>query len=227
VADCALLDGVLANDPTPLAPFAGTLRLCTADDVMLADADESVRNTYARAKEALSRAGAHIEALPAGAFAEMDAYSARGSFSSAEAWQRFGELIKARPHDIDPRIAERITRGRTITAGDWIQNLRARAEMMARFAGYMQNYDALIAPTTPIIAPPIAEMEDDDKFRRANGLILRNPMIANLLDAPSLTLPCHEKGSAPVGLMLIGPHMSDHRLLSIGATMERILESDR
>ena len=227
VSDCALLDGILANDPFPLVPFEGGLRLCTADDAVLADADETVRGDYERAKEALRQRGANIDALPVGAFAEMDSYAARGSFSSAEAWERFGALIDARQHDIEPRIAERITRGRTITAVDWVQNLRARTEMMARFAGYMQNYDALIAPTTPVIAPPTSDMENDDKFRRANGLILRNPMIANLLDAPSLTIPCHAAGSAPVGLMLIGPHMSDHRLLSIGATIERILESAR
>jgi aspartyl-tRNA(Asn)/glutamyl-tRNA(Gln) amidotransferase subunit A len=223
VADCALLDGILANDPTPLVPFAGKLRLCTADDAMLLHADETVRGGYERAKENLRAAGAHIVALPPGLFAEMDAYAARGSFSSAEAWERFGALIEARPHDIDARIAERIARGRTITASDWTQNLRARAEMMARFARHMQNYDALIAPTTPVVAPPIVDMVDDDKFRRANALILRNPMIANLLDAPSLTIPCHAEGNAPVGLMLIGTPMSDRHLLNIGAAMERIL----
>jgi aspartyl-tRNA(Asn)/glutamyl-tRNA(Gln) amidotransferase subunit A len=70
-------------------------------------------------------------------------------------------------------------------------------------------------------------MEDDEKFRRANALILRNPMIANLLDAPSLTIPSHPQGSAPAGLMLIGTPLSDRRLLNIGAAMERMLESAR
>jgi aspartyl-tRNA(Asn)/glutamyl-tRNA(Gln) amidotransferase subunit A len=116
---------------------------------------------------------------------------------------------------------------RTITAVDWIENLRVRGEMMKRFSTYMQNFDALIAPTTPIIAPPIAEMEDDEKFRRANGLMLRNTMIANLLDAPSLTLPCHLQKNAPVGLMLTGMPLSDRRLLNIAAAIEQILASSR
>jgi aspartyl-tRNA(Asn)/glutamyl-tRNA(Gln) amidotransferase subunit A len=54
-------------------------------------------------------------------------------------------------------------------------------------------------------------------------LILRNPMVANLLDAPSLTLPYHEHGTAPVGLMLIGARLSDRRLLNIGAVLEPLL----
>ncbi|MBV8798365.1 MAG: amidase [Alphaproteobacteria bacterium] len=223
VADCAQIDGILADDPTPLVPLKGCLRLCTADDVMLRDADDVVLAAYLDAKETLLSSGAQIDPLPSGIFAEMAEYSHRGTFSNAESWERFGSLVEGRPHDIDPRIAERILRGRSMTATDWLANLRARETMMSRFESAMTSYDALIAPTTPIIAPPIADMKDDGRYRRANGLILRNPMIANLLDAPSLSLPCHLPGAAPVGLMLIGPRMADRGLLNIGAGIEPLL----
>jgi aspartyl-tRNA(Asn)/glutamyl-tRNA(Gln) amidotransferase subunit A len=223
VADCALVDGILADDPTPLARFAVPLRLCTTDDFMLAEADETVSSAYLKAKEALLRGGACIESLPDGMFRETPEYAERGSFSSEEAWQRFGERILARPQDIDPRIAERILRGRDITAADHAANVQALAAMRERFERCMEDFGALIAPTVPIVAPPIADMEDDGKFRRANALILRNPMVANLLDAPSLTIPCHAPGTAPVGLMLIGARMSDRRLLAIGNEIARLL----
>lgn len=227
VAECALIDGILAGDSAPLVPFTGSLRFCTADDFMLRDADETVSSIYAAAKRALLDAGARIEPLPPGAFDEVTAYNRRGSFSGAEAWQRFGEAILARPQDIDPRIAERILRGRSISGADLEENRRARAIMMERFERAMSSFDALIAPTVPIVAPLISDMEDDEKFRRANALILRNPMVANLLDAPSLTIRCHAPGEAPVGLMLIGPHLSDRRLLAIGAALERLLAVPR
>jgi len=222
VADCALIDGILANDPTPLTRFAGKLRLCTADDFMLRDADETVSSAYAQATSALLRTGVSVEPLPAGTFRAVTDYAARGSFSSEEAWARFGERILARPQDIDSRIAERITRGRTITAADHATNVRALAAMRELFEQAMSGFDALVAPTVPIVAPPTADMEDDEKFRRANALILRNPMTANLLDAPSLTIPCHTPGTAPVGLMLIGPRLSDRHLLAIGQALERM-----
>jgi aspartyl-tRNA(Asn)/glutamyl-tRNA(Gln) amidotransferase subunit A len=223
VTDCAIVDGILSGETTPPPAACGRFRFRTADETMLADADDAVRTAYARAIETLQRAGAHFTPLPSDAFSEMEAYTRRGTFSNAEAWEMFGAAIEARPQDIDPRIGERILRGRSITATDWIQNQRDRAVMMARFESAIAGYDGLIAPTTPIVAPPIAEMEDDDKFRIANGLILRNPMVANLLDAPSLTLPCHRNGEAPVGLMLIGRRMSDKGLLGIGMQIETLL----
>jgi len=225
VADCALLDNILADDDESLIPFGGRLRFCSADDFMLEEADPETIDTYTRAKRTLLDAGASIEPLPAGIFAELTGYYARGSFANAEAWERFGALIESRPYDIDPKIGERIARGRTISASDWIANLRARASMIERFERMMFAFDALIAPTVPILPPPIADMEDDEMYRHANTLILRNPAVANLLDAPSLTIPCHEAGQAPVGLMLIAPAMSDRRLLNIGAALEALLQA--
>jgi aspartyl-tRNA(Asn)/glutamyl-tRNA(Gln) amidotransferase subunit A len=223
VADCAIVDGILAGENSPLPAVNGTLRFCTADDYMLQGADESVLAAYAAAKEALQRAGADITSLPPGAFDEIPEYNRRGTYSNVEAWQRFGALIRERPNDIDSRIAERILRGANISSADLSKNTRERARMMARFERAMLSCDALIAPTVPVVAPKISDVESDDGFRHANALILRNPMTANLLDAPSLTIPCHASGAAPVGLMLIGPRMSDRRLLAIGIKLEQLL----
>ena len=52
---------------------------------------------------------------------------------------------------------------------------------------------------------------DDDAFGRVNALILRNPSAFNFLDACALSLPCHPRGSAPVGLMLAGALSQDRK----------------
>lgn len=223
--DCALVDGILAGEILPLPTVTGPFRFCTADEFMLEDADEAVRSSYAEAKRVLQRTGTEVRPLAPGTFAEMAAYLQRGTFSAHEAWTRFGTLIRARPDDIDSRIAERILRGASITNGDLDANARDRAAMMERFERAMMEFDALIAPTVPVVAPLIAEVESDDGFRHFNSLILRNPMVANLLDAPSLTIPCHAPGQEPAGLMLIGARMSDRGLLAIGIAIERLLTS--
>nr|WP_236071036.1 amidase family protein [Paraburkholderia domus] len=87
----------------------------------------------------------------------------------------------------------------------------------------MQPFDAVVCPTVPIIAPRIADLAEERVYVSTNRLLLRNPAIANMLDLCALSLPCHEEGHAPVGLMLMGRHMSDRRLLAIGASVEAML----
>jgi len=53
--------------------------------------------------------------------------------------------------------------------------------------------------------------------------VLRNPGIANFLDRCSISIPCHRAGDAPVGLMLIGEHGADRRLLSVAAAIESVV----
>ena len=52
-------------------------------------------------------------------------------------------------------------------------------------------------------------------------LVLRNTTIANALDRCAISIPCHHGGDAPVGLMLVGEHGADRRLLAIAAAVEQ------
>ncbi|MFP3247398.1 MAG: amidase, partial [Paraburkholderia sp.] len=47
------------------------------------------------------------------------------------------------------------------------------------------------------------------------------------LDACALSLPCHRRGDAPVGLMLAGAPHGDDALLAIGRAAEAVLNSIR
>jgi aspartyl-tRNA(Asn)/glutamyl-tRNA(Gln) amidotransferase subunit A len=74
-----------------------------------------------------------------------------------------------------------------------------------------------------VTAPRLADLAADDAYRHANFLVLRNPSIANFLDRCSISIPCHRAGDASVGLMLIGEHGDDRRLLSIAAAIETVV----
>jgi aspartyl-tRNA(Asn)/glutamyl-tRNA(Gln) amidotransferase subunit A len=64
---------------------------------------------------------------------------------------------------------------------------------------------------------------DEAGAMRANALLLRNTTVANFLDRCAISIPCHEPGEAPVGLMLMGEHMGDARLMAIAAAAERVV----
>jgi aspartyl-tRNA(Asn)/glutamyl-tRNA(Gln) amidotransferase subunit A len=128
------------------------------------------------------------------------------------------------PGDYDPRVLVRILKGELQSDEDYRILQTARRSLIERMAKRTADADAMVMPTVPIIAPTLAELESDAEYGRVNLLMLRNPTIANLLDACSISIPCHKPGAAPAGLMLIAGHGDDHRLLAMSSCIERILE---
>ncbi|MEH2500438.1 Asp-tRNA(Asn)/Glu-tRNA(Gln) amidotransferase A subunit family amidase [Bradyrhizobium sp. AZCC 1678] len=76
--------------------------------------------------------------------------------------------------------------------------------------------------TTPIRAQFLSSVEEDSAFHEFNGLVLRNPRVANMLDCPSISLPLSLDGLS-AGLMLIGRRNADRRLLEIASSVETLL----
>ncbi|HEX6155969.1 MAG TPA: amidase family protein, partial [Burkholderiales bacterium] len=91
----------------------------------------------------------------------------------------------------------------------------------------MAPFDAFLLPTTPCLAPPIAEVNaSDESYFRWNGRLLRVVGLVNFLDGCAVSLPCQPRGAGPVGLMVSGPAMSDRRILSVAAAVEGALARD-
>ena len=78
-------------------------------------------------------------------------------------------------------------------------------------------------PTVPIVAPRIADLDDEREYNRINMHILRNTALGNFFDRCAISVPCHRDGEPPVGLMLMGETMGDARLFSMAAAVEGAL----
>jgi aspartyl-tRNA(Asn)/glutamyl-tRNA(Gln) amidotransferase subunit A len=88
----------------------------------------------------------------------------------------------------------------------------------------LEGFDALVCPTLPITAPPIAPLRaSDEAFFKANGLLLRNTFPINFLDGCAFTLPCHAAGELPVGLMLAAPAGHDAALAGVALAVQALL----
>ncbi len=227
VACCAQLDAILAGAereaPKP-AELRG-LRLAVPRTLALDDLDAHVAASFQAALGRLSAAGALIQEIAVPAFGRIAAINAKGGLAGAESWWWHKDLIGRAGGRYDPRVGLRILRGKEISAADYLDVLHARAAWIAEVQAAIGGFDALLMPTVPVVAPAIAEVAaTDDAYFRANGLILRNPTLINFLDGCALSIPCHERGTAPVGLMLAGAAMSDARILSIGLAAEAVLQ---
>jgi aspartyl-tRNA(Asn)/glutamyl-tRNA(Gln) amidotransferase subunit A len=229
VACCALTDAVMAGEraeiPGTIAPDG--LRLGIPQTVMLDDLEAPVAAAFKRAVSALARAGARIIKLPLEMLGDYARINIKGGLPVAEAFAWHESLIERRGQDYDPRIRTRIGRGRDMTAAEYIRLVNARADFIRRFDAETAGLDALVMPTVPMTAPPIAAFARDEDYARLNLKLLRNTAIINFVDRCALTLPIETPETAPVGLMVVGRHGEDRRLLAIGIGIETLLEGAR
>ena len=225
VGCCALTDAVLAGEPVAApAPIAtGGLRIGIPRTVMLDDLEAPVAAAFERAISTLSRAGARLVEAPLEMLREYARINSTGGLSVAEAFAWHEALIERRGQEYDPRIRTRIARGRDITAAEYIRVVEARADFIRRFDVETDAFDVLVMPTVAMTAPPIAAFARDEDYTRLNLKLLRNTSIINFLDRCALSLPIEEPGTAPVGLMVVGRHGEDRRVLAIGSGIETVL----
>ena len=228
VGCCAALDAVMAGEePDDLEPCRiDGLRLAAPQTLVLDSLEPAVASAYAQALSRLAKAGAKIVDLPLVEFNGVAALNRQGGFAASEAYAWHHRLIEAKGALYDPRVLVRIMRGKDQDATHYIDLIRSRADLIRRVAAVSCQYDALIMPTVPIVAQPLASLEAEDRFRAVNLLVLRNTTIANMLDRCAISIPCHRRDDAPVGLMLVGEHGGDRRLFAIAAAVEQIVSPE-
>ena len=98
--------------------------------------------------------------------------------------------------------------------------VRRRGQLVHAMDARLATLDALLMPTTSIVAPTIAEVADPKIFAARNAAVLRNTAIVNFFDLCAISLPL--KAALPVGLMLIARNGHDRRLLRIAAATAQL-----
>lgn len=222
VACVALADSIMAGEPfaPPLARPVSELRLAFAETIFLDDIDDYVAGAFEAALRILRDSGAHIDSVVLPEIEQLPKLADRGGIVGVEANAHHRDMIALHGEDYDPRVRGRIELAASVTGEEYLSFLNMRRELIAGFAQRIASYDALILPTVPIIAPPFSVFDDDDTYMRLNRLLLRNPSCFNALDGCAITLPCHEPGDAPVGLMLASFAGRDRALFEVAASVE-------
>jgi aspartyl-tRNA(Asn)/glutamyl-tRNA(Gln) amidotransferase subunit A len=215
-------------------PLAG-YRLAVARASMLDGLDKTVSKAFERTLKTLRGAGAQIEEVTLDEIRDLGNIQATGGFSAAESYAWHKALLERRADGYDPRVRARILRGATMMAHEYIQLIKARAEWIVRVEAALRGFDAVLSPTVPIVAPPIAQVAPregidaaqdaarDEEFFRVNALLLCNTSVVNMLDGCAISIPCHVPGELPVGLMIWQGAMHDDTVLNIARQAELVL----
>jgi aspartyl-tRNA(Asn)/glutamyl-tRNA(Gln) amidotransferase subunit A len=225
VACCAAYDAVLSGEPdSGLARLEiEGLRLLLPRSTALDDLDDHVAKAFQSSLSRLSKAGALISERPVLQFDRQGEYFKGGGYAGAEAYH-IHRTNQERIGEYDPRVGKRVLLGKSLTASDYLAFGDLRVQFIREIELLAAGFDAILMPTAPCIAPTIAEADaTDDDYFRWNMRILRNNGLINFLDGCAASMPCHEPGGAPVGLMVCGIAGTDRHTLAVSAAIERAL----
>jgi aspartyl-tRNA(Asn)/glutamyl-tRNA(Gln) amidotransferase subunit A len=232
VDSCFILDQLMCarvkpDDRLPLlvAADTATLKLVIPEARVMEDLDEQVRITFERALETLRAAGVSIQQLAMPVLDRCDDFFRERPVVIHEVWQHHREMLEQHLDEYDPFVGLRMMAGAEISAAEQQSRYRERNELVATFNQQFESLqaDALLYPTVACVPPAIAETDDDDNARRVNLRCLRNTATVNYFNGCSISLPCHQPGEAPVGLMLSAANGSDEKLYQVAAAIESTL----
>ena len=106
----------------------------------------------------------------------------------------------------------------------YLKAQQARTLIRQDFARVFDEVDALVAPVSPVAAFPIGERVDDP-LRMYLVDIYTLPV--NIAGLPAMSVPCGFADGLPVGLQLIGPHLSEPALLNIAHSYQQATDWHR
>ena len=146
---------------------------------------------------------------------------------AAESYAFHAASVEKTPDLYQPETLRRIKTGEKITAGEYE---RKRVELKAardKVRSLFETVDLIVTPTTPIPAPPIAELEENPDLLRPRELVLlRNTRPFNVWGVPAISIPCGlTKAGLPIGLQIAGPPGREDMVLEFGVACERALGS--
>ena len=225
VQECASADAVMAGgearaiEPAPLA----NLRIGIPQGMPVDRLDDTVGKRFPAALDRLGKAGVRLSDEPLPLLERMAEVNAKGGVLPAEALAVHRDRLARRGNDIDPNVRVRLERAEKIPATDYIIMMRERAELIRAMDARLSDLDALVMPTTPVVAPLLSEVSTPDDFARRNAMVLRNTSMWNFFDCCAISLPLPREGGLPTGLMVVARNGQDHRLFRIAAAVERLL----
>lgn len=228
VEDAAVLQAALqGEDPDDPATFmipradpladinkgvAGlTLRHPPMEDLRAAEPD--ILNRFKETLVDFRTMGAIVEekALPR----SLETYAGlAANITTVEAWNRFRHLVDTESSLVDPEIATRMSRGRTMTVSDYLDYLEQRRQMQTEFHAYFAGADAILLPTSPITAKPI---EGAHNAFAPFGIFTR---LGSLMELACLSIPMGDADGLPTAVQIMVRRYADALAFRIGRALE-------
>lgn len=202
-------------------------RVAFASGDFFEEADPPVLEAVRQAALVFEHLGAQVTAAPVPGFREMA--QANGLMVVADAAAFHRQRLETHPQGFGTDVRKRLETGAGTSLADYIQARRVQSLAQHWFAQFFKEYDLLLLPTTPAVAPRISALQPaaPDAIARARQLT-RFTAPFNLTGLPAISVPCGwvvEDGAAlPVGLQVVGRAWDERRVLQAAHAYEQAVQ---
>ena len=218
----------------------GPCRLGVPEEYFVDGMQDGVRESVQAAIKTLEGLGAWVEpvSLPTTRYAlacyyiiapsECSANLARYDgvkygFSYQDTDNMWEAMERTRAGGFGPEVKRRVILGAyALSAGYYdayyLKAQQARTLIRRDFDRVFEQVDALVTPTSPVVAFRLGEKIDDPVEMY---LIDVCTVPANIAGLPGISVPCGFSEGLPVGMQIVGPHLSEQRLLNIAYAYEQ------
>jgi aspartyl-tRNA(Asn)/glutamyl-tRNA(Gln) amidotransferase subunit A len=231
VADARLLLEVIAGvdpgalDASPGDGLQGT-RIGVAEQFLGEGCADFIAGAVRAAAELMESAGAAVRSVELPGLADAGEMHRTIQFFEAAASHR-PWFDDQRPR-YAPDVLERLEMGAALSDDEYEAALRARERVREETARVTADLDVVLAPATPVTAPPLGtddvEIDGDRAPLRPALLSLTLPFTQP--GGPVVAVPLGEEGGLPFGLQLLGRPGRDGAVLEIAAAYRRLAGQD-
>lgn len=237
--DCALmLQAIAGHDPAgpatvraavpdyalELGRGAAGIRVGVVRDLFEGGLDPRVGAAVRESVGELAGAGAGVVELrapelePAGVVQQL--------MMLPEATAAHADWLRTRLADYGPDVRARLLAGLLLPSTAYVTGLRARRALWERARGLFERADVLVAPTMPVVAPPIGDetVEVDGAaipYRRSL-IPFNSPW--SCLGLPVVSAPAGFVDGLPVALSIVGPRLGEALALRVAHGLQTVTD---
>lgn len=195
------------------------MRIAYSPDLGYVNVDPEIAACVRQAVKVLKSLGAKVTEVNPGFADPADCFK---TIWWSGAHYLLGQLPPEKKALLDPALADVVEQGALITPRELFDANKKRGELGAMMRGFMENYDALVTPTLPVVpfgAGLLQPADPDNAGKWVNWTPFTYPF--NLTQQPAASTPCgFTTAGLPAGLHVIGKMFDDRTVLKICAAFE-------
>ena len=157
--------------------------------------------------------------LPEAARARAAAYL----ITACEGSQLHLSRLQHQPMAFDPATRDRFLAGAMVPHSWYLQAQRFRRWFQGQMQAVWAQFDVLLAPTTPCVAPFLnqdtMDIEGTSVLVRPHLGLYTQPL--SFIGLPVLSVPVHQSGALPIGVQIIAAPYQEATILRVARWLER------